>query len=162
MLLTDPQRRIIQAFRAWIESAIETGSRFGGWERIDRQDESTLITRWAAGQDEFYEVAIRPGLPQVRVGLITEDRYKSRDFEQMIEGSGDTMQEFVALGFETAGLDWAQPPVEHYRQGQDYYFVTPVDLPSLDQLNDEAFRIKVHLIFEGYYHAFTGTARAPG
>ena len=161
MALIDQQNATIEPFRTWLESAVEASTRFGEPVRVDREDGATLATRWPAGRDLFYEVALRPRLPQVRVGVLTDDRFKSEDFEQLIEDSGDTMQEFVELGFETAGLEWTEPPVEHYREQQRYfYFATPLDLQSLDQLADDQVREKVRLMLEGYYLAFTGMAHA--
>jgi hypothetical protein len=157
MTLNDDQRRGIAEFRAWIESHVGTGSRLGRPERHDREDESTLATRWPAGENLWYEVAVRPLLPQLRVGILTADRWKSEELEQKIEDSGDTMSEFVELGFETAGLEWPAPPVEHYReQARYFYFATPLDLTRLEDIWDEAIRRKVLQMLEGYYHAFDG------
>jgi hypothetical protein len=96
-------------------------------------------------------------LPQLRAGILTDDRWKSEDLEQAVEDTGDTMEEFVEMGFDEAGLDWKEPPVEHYRdQGKYFYFATPLDLPTLAQLGDAAVFDKVRRMFEGYYRAFQG------
>ena len=157
MTLDDHQRQIIDAFRTWIESAVDDELR--SIERHDREDESVLATRWKVNNHLWYEVAVRPLLPQVRIGVMTDDPWRSKDFEQMIADSSLTIQEFVGLGFEAAGLDWPDPPVEHYREWDRYfYFVTPTDLKSIEQLADEAFREKASRILAGYQHAFSGTS----
>jgi len=160
MPLDEQTRQIIRAFRAWIESAVNDGLR--SVEHHDREDESLLATRWKVNNHLWYEMTVRPFLPQVRVGVMTDDPWRSGDFERMIADAGFTIQEFVALGFEAAGLDWPDPPVEHYRErgeewGECFYFVTPLDLSSIEQLADEAFREKASRILAGYRHAFSGT-----
>lgn len=158
MALTDEQRGVIRDFRTWMEQHVGRGSQWAGPQRQDREDESTLASRWPAGENLWYEVALRPHLPQVRVGVLTDNRWKSQELEQIIDDSGDTMSEFLELGFETAGLEWPAPPVEHYREhNQCFYFATPLDLHRLDDLGHEAIRRKVLQMLEGYYHAFGGS-----
>jgi hypothetical protein len=161
MPLNDHQRRGIAAFRTGLEAHIEAISLFSApAARSDREDEATLTTRWQGAERVWYEVTVRPFLPQVRAGVLTDDRWQSEAFEQMIEDSGDTMQEFLELGFETAGLEWAGPPVEHYReQGRYFYFATPIDLCDLAELADDSLRRKVQLMIEGYLLAFGGKSR---
>ncbi|HOA72190.1 MAG TPA: hypothetical protein PL151_06580 [Phycisphaerae bacterium] len=157
MALTQEQWNLVEEFRAWMESHVGGSSPWGQFERHDREDGSTLATRWAAGEHAWFEVAVRPFLPQVRVGILTDDRWKSEELEQRIEDSGDSMSEFVELGFETAGLEWPDPPVEHYReQAKYFYFATPLDLTDLKDVAEEGVRRKVLQMLEGYYHAFSG------
>jgi len=155
MPLDDVQKARIEAFRAHIEEAV---LREHGWDapqRHDRQDGSTLATRYPVREHVWIEYAVRPFLPQVRVGLLTDDRWLSEEFEQRIEDSGDTMTEFVGLAFETAGLDWSDPPVEHYREGgTHFYFATPLDLQRLEELDEPAVRDKVRRMLAGYREAF--------
>lgn len=155
MALTDEQRAVIGEFRTYIESHVPEGLKGVSVVREDREDESTLASRWAVGEHVWYEVALRPLLPQVRVGVVTDDRWKSEDFEQKIEDSGDTMSEYVELGFETAGLEWSEPPVEHYReQGKYFYFATPLELERLADLTKDETRGKVVAMLTGYLQAF--------
>ncbi len=158
MPLDDRARQIVREFRAWIISAVGGELQFRAMECRDREDESTLGTRWEVDHHLWYEIAIRPFLPQVRIAILTDDPWRSRDFEQMIEGATLTVQEFVGLGFESAGLAWRDPPVEHYcEKGRHYYFATPLDLESIDQLTDQAFREKTRKVLDGYCRAFSGT-----
>ena len=155
MALTDSQRQAISGFRDWIQSALCDDPRFGGVARDDRPDESTLATRWKTTEHVWFEVALRPHLPQVRVGILTDDRWKSEDLEEKIQESGDSMSEFVGMGMYEAGLPWEEPPVEHYRSDLKYfYFATPVDLTSLDELKDATLRTKIRQMLDGYYKAF--------
>lgn len=157
MPLSDAQRQLIREFRDWFDRALKDDARFGPPIRDDRADESTLASRWPTAQNPrvWLEVAVRPFLPQVRVGILTDDRWKSEEFEEKIEESGDTMNEFVGLGFEESGLDWEEPPVEHYRdQGTYFYFATPLEIASLAGLAEDAVRIRARQMLDGYFHAF--------
>ena len=157
MSLSSEQTAAIRDFRQWCEQNLQGDERFGAPTRDDRTDHSTLATRWPtkANPQVWLEIAVRPFLPQVRVGLVTDDRWKSEDLEEKIQESGDTMSEFVGLAFEEAGLPWAEPPVEHYRdQGKFFYFATPLELGSLAELTDPHVRDKAKRMLEGYCHAF--------
>jgi hypothetical protein len=157
MSLSAAQQASIRDFREWFERALATDERFDAPVRDDRADLSTLATRWPTRTNPhvWIEVAVRPFLPQLRVGLLTDDRWKSEDLEEKIQESGDSMSEFVGLAFEEHGLPWAEPPVEHYRdQMKFFYFATPVELESLDDLAGDAVRIKARQMLDGYYAAF--------
>lgn len=156
MSLNADQLKLIATFRDWMESAVDRGDALGVPQRQDREDHSTLATRWPAGEHTWLELTVRPFIPQVRSGIMTDDRRKNEQLEQMIEDSGDTVREFVDLGFEAAGLDWSDPPVEHYRdQGKYFYFATPLDLESIRQLGEQSLRDKVKGLLNGYRRAFT-------
>ncbi len=130
-------------------------SRFGAATRHDRPDGSTLATRFAAGAHVWFEVALRPLIPQVRVGLLTDDRWKSEELEIKIQESGDSMSEFVGVGMNEAGLDWDEPLVEHYRADLSlFYFATPLELDSLAQLTDPSTRDKIQKMLTGYHHTY--------
>ncbi|MBP7936295.1 MAG: hypothetical protein KA354_16775 [Phycisphaerae bacterium] len=159
MPLNHPQLELIERFRGRVETAMAEEAGFGACSREDRQDHSTLATRWVADKRVWYECTVRPFLPQVRAGIMTDDRWRSEGFEQMIEDSGDTMPEFVGMGFENAGLAWPDLVVEHYRdQGRCFYFATPLALDSIGQLADEAVFDKIRRMLKGYHLAFTGLA----
>ena len=155
MILSGVQNDQISSFRAGIEDGLKGDSRFTGCSRYDRPDGSTLATRWesAANPHVWFEIAVRPLIPQVRVGILTDDRWKSEDLETKIEESGDTMSEFVELGFDEAGLEWKDPIVEHFREEMKYfYFATALNLSKLEELAGQAG--KVRQMLDGYFHAF--------
>jgi len=155
MSLTEDDRAVIESFRTYIEDSIATDERYGQSNRTDREDESTLATRFEAAPGCWFEFAIRPTIPQIRVGFLTNDRWKSEEIEQAIQDSGDTMGEFVGIGMEEAGLDWEEPPVEHYREaGEFFFFATPVPLEELADLEKDETRNKVLRMLEGYLIAF--------
>lgn len=157
MILNTAQRDQVESFRTVIEESLAGDGRFIGAQRHDRQDGSTLATRWQtlANHQVWLEIAVRPLIPQVRVGILTDDRWKSEDFEGKIEESGDTMSEFVELGFDEAGLEWKGPIVEHYREDMKFfYFATALELSKLEELVAPATQAKVRKMFDGYHHAF--------
>jgi len=155
MQLTDDQRERVSGFRAYVEDYVAKDDRYGDATRHDREDESTLATRFEAAPSCWFELALRPFVPQVRVAFLTDDRWRSEEVEQAIQDSGDTMEEFVELGFEDAGLEWEEPTVEHYRDGGKYfYFATPLTLDDLEDLDQDEVRDKTLRMLEGYLLAF--------
>jgi hypothetical protein len=155
MVLTVPQHDQVADFRQWMERDLNQAGRFGAPQREDRDDHSTLTTRWKASETLWVEVTVRPLIPQVRVGLVTDNRWISEEMEQAIEDSGDSMCEFVGLGFCDAGLNWDEPGVEHYREKLKWMcFVTPLELAGLDELASPETRGKVRKMVDGYCSAF--------
>ena len=155
MPLTEDDRETIEAFRTFVEDFLTTDDRYGPAERHDHDDESTLATRFEVAPACWFEVAIRPMIPQIRVGFLTDDRWKSEGMEQAIQDSGDSMGEFVGAGLAEAGLDWNEPPVEHYREGERFfYFATPLAIDELCDLDLTEPRNKTLRILEGYLIAF--------
>lgn len=157
MTLTSTQRDVVDSFRSAMEESLKGDARFAGSERVDRADGSMLATRFASVENPqvWFEIAVRPGIPQVRVGVMTDDRWKSEDFEEKIEESGDTMGEFVEMGFDEADLTWKDPIVEHFREDMKYfYFSTSLDLATVDELAAPGTRKKIRQMLDGYFHAF--------
>jgi hypothetical protein len=155
MTLTDTQTRLCREFRAWIDASLEGDPRFGEPVREDREDNSTLTTRYPMANALYLEIALRPLIPQVRVGIVTDDRWRSEELEDKVEESGDSMGEFLEVPFAEAGLDWDEPPVEHYRaDGKWFSFITPLDLDGIGELADDAVRHKVRKMIEGYVNSY--------
>lgn len=155
MPLTAADRDIVTQFRTAIERRMADDARLSAAERDDRADESTLASRFAIYERIWLELTIRPFIPQVRAGIVTDDRWKNEDFEDRIEESGDTMSEFVEYGFDESGLAWREPLVEHFRdQGKYFCFVTSLELKSLADLNSAETRDKVLKMLGGYHLAF--------
>lgn len=155
MPLSDSDRKLVGEFRSAIERSFAGDPRFSDVVRDDRPDESVLATRFAVLESVWMELTVRPFVPQLRAGIVTDDRWKNEELEERIEETGDTMAEFVELGFDDAGLEWRAPQVEHYRdQGKYFCFATSVELPSLAALREPQTADKARRMMEGYYHAF--------
>lgn len=155
MVLTEAQIQTIAQFRTWVDERLAADAAFGPPVHSDRPDLSTLTTRYRLGRKLHLEVTIRPLLPQVRVGIVTDDRWRSEELEDGVESSGDSMEEFLEVAFAEAGLDWEEPPVEHYRhEGTWYSYITPVDLKSLDELSAPELREKVGRMIAGYVASY--------
>ena len=116
MPLNAEDRRLIARFRDEFEKSYAKDDRFVEIARDDRADESTLATRFKVAPRLWLEFALRPLLPQIRAGILTDDRWMSEELEEAIESTGDDMSEFVEAGFDEVGLNWPNPPVEHYRE----------------------------------------------
>lgn len=154
MSLQDADRERIAAFRDAFERRYAQDERFSRVVREDRPDESYLTSRFAVAEHVWLEMTIRPFVPQVRAGIVTDDRWRNEDIEERIEETGDTMSEFVELGFDEAGLEWRDPPVEHFREAGKYFcFVTPFEISSPAELDGPAGD-RLTKVFEGYYEAF--------
>ncbi len=155
MPLTELDRDRIDHFRTYMEDALAQDDRYGAPVRHDRDDDSILATRFEVGPNFWLELGVRPFIPQLRIGILTDDRWKSEELEELIESSGDSMVEFVELGFDEAGLDWKNPPVEHFRDaGTYFYFATPLDLSEIAELEADEPRAKALRMLEGYLIAF--------
>lgn len=155
MPLSEPDRRRITAFREEFERATAGDARFSGFERKDRDDDSWLATHFEVAPRIWLELLVRPFVPAVRAGIVTDDRWRNEELEEKIEESGDTMEEFVEMGFEEAGLEWLEPQVQHRREhGTHFVFATALELKSLAQLDEPAVRDRVRRMFDGYYAAF--------
>ncbi len=157
MTLISTHCNLVDSFRSALEEGLAGDPRFAKAERVDRPDGAMLATRWPSVENPrvWFEIAVRPGIPQVRVGVLTDDRWKSEDLEGKIEESGDTMGEFVEMGFDEADLTWKDPIVEHFREDMKYfYFATSLDIATLDDLAKDGTRKKIRQMFDGYYYAF--------
>jgi len=155
MALSEHDRKSIEAFREYIEDSVAGDERYGPATRHDSEDESTLMTRFEAGPSCWFEVVLRPSVPQIRVGFSTDERSMSEEVEQAIQEAGDTMETLIASGFREAGLDWPDPVVEHGCEGEEsFYFATPLEVEDLFDLDFEQMRNKVVRMLEGYLVAF--------
>ena len=155
MPLDELSRGRIDTFRGYIEESVSNDERYGAAHRHDREDESTLATRFEFGPSCWFEVTLRPMIPQIRVGFLTDDRSRSEEVEQAIKKSDGTIEQFVEIGFMEAGLDWKDPVVERYCEGEDYfYFSTPLALDELGDLDWPEVRNKTLRMLEGYLITF--------
>ncbi len=156
MALSEQDQAVIETYREWLEESILAEDGIGALERRDHPDGSTLATRFEVGAHVWVELAIRPIALQLQASILTDDRWFSEEMETAIEDSGDTMGEFVEMGFDEQGLDWEDPPVSHYRDAAKcFYFSTPWDIQSLDALAGESVRTRSRQMVLGYRSAFT-------
>lgn len=157
MALSQTELDVVASFRGRFEEHYAGDARFGEVSRVDREDGSQCSTRFQVADDVWLDLTVRPGIPQLRAGIVTDDRWKNEELEDAIEETGDSMSEFVELGFDEAGLDWAEPPVEHYREDGKYFiFATAFEAESVAALGDDAVFDRIRRIFDGYYEAFRG------
>lgn len=145
----------VESFRKGIEQAAGMIPGFGDLWREDRPDGAALASRFAVAPRVWIELVIRPQVPQVRAGIMTDDRWRNEELEEAIEETGDSMGEFVELGFDEVGLEWRNPIVEHYRdQGKYFCFSTAVDLQDPAEFSDSSLNRRVTLLLRGYFEAF--------
>lgn len=155
MSLSPAEEKLVNEFRAAVETELAADPRFAPPAREDRPDGSTRCSRFHLGGRLWLEVAVRPQIPQIRVGIMSDDRWVNEELEEAIEETGDTMPEFIEAGFDEVGLEWLEPLVEHYRdQGKYFYFATAWEPARLADLAQPAAREKTRLMACGYYEAF--------
>lgn len=155
MALSERDREWVEEFLDYVEGIVAGDDRYGPPARHDREDESTLAVRFDAGGFCWFEVAVRPFVPQVRVAFLTSDRSRSEEIEQAVQDSGDTMETFVEAALADAGLAWSKPPVEHYSEDEEYsYFATPLEVEDVVDLDLSDVRGKIVRMLEGYLIAF--------
>jgi len=155
MPLSDEDRVMVEAFRDFVEGAVAADDRYGAVTRHDAKDETILASRFDAGESWWLEVALRPFVPEIRVGILTDDRSWCEEVVQVIQESGETPSSFVAAGFREAGLDWIEPQLDQFDQdGATYHFATPLPLDELGDVDWNDFRGKTVRMLEAYLIAF--------
>lgn len=155
MALPRHDRQSIEAFREYVEDSVAEDERYGTATRHDAVDESVLATRFEAGPSCWFEISLRPLIPQLRVGFLTRDRAMGEDIEQALHELGGTVEGLVASSFAEAGLDWPDPVVERGSEGEEgHYFTTPLNIEDLFDLDFEQIRNKAVRMLEGYLIAF--------
>jgi hypothetical protein len=141
----------IETFRGYIEDSVAADERYGPAARQDSDDGAVLATRFEAGPSCWFELVLRPLIPEVRVGFLTGDQAVCGEIEQIVEDAGDTVEGLVASGFAEAGLDWPDPAVERENDDQEgFRFATPLDIEDLVDLDWEQTRNRTLRMLEGY------------
>jgi len=153
MALSEIDREVVEAFRSFIEDSVSADERYGTASRHDRPDGS-VVSRFHAGGPCWFELAVRPGRSEVRVGFVTDDAVTNDGMLELISDAGQTMSEFVAAGFVEAGLDWPDPPVNHGEDGGMYSFSTQVKLEETRDLDLDETRDRALRMLEGYLISF--------
>ena len=156
MALSEDERAIIEDFRDYVVGAVAADDRYGPATWHDQEDESTLALRFEAARACWFEVTVRPFVPQIRVAFVTGDQTRSEEIEQVIAEAG---------GFVSAAVHASpDPPVEHYQEPDGlFYFATPLEAVESQELDDftdlvdlerEQIRGRILRMVEGYLIAF--------
>jgi hypothetical protein len=154
--LTQREQDILMSFREFIEDSCEHDDRYGEARRMDSEDGSVLATVFEAGDSCWFEVALIPEIPQIRVGFLIENPALTEDFLSSLRESFGSLADVVRGSFAEAGLNWVDAPVEHSREGETPFFVaTPWDVEDLYDLENEAVRNRTLRMLEGYVLAFS-------
>ena len=155
MLISEEDRKRIEAFLTYIEDFNAADERYGQPSRHNKTDGSIFLTRFEAGPAAWLEVAVRPTIPQVRVAFLTDNAAKNEEVTEALETAEESLEELLEIGMEEAGLRWGKPPVEHYRDDEDcFYYATPLNIEDLYDLDDEVIRGKTCRMLEGHLITF--------
>jgi hypothetical protein len=155
MPLSELDRKSVEAFREYVEGSVAADDRYGPVSRHDTEDWSDLATRFEVGRSCWLEVTLRPLVPQIRVGFVTDDPAVNEEVGQALQDSEHTTEALIASAFEDAGLDWADPVVEHGSVGGEYfYFATPLEIEDTLDFDSERIRDTTVRMLEGYLIVF--------
>ena len=145
----------MESFRTFIEDSVSSDDRYGTASRHDRPDRSLLATRFHAGGPCWFELAIRPAVPDVRVGFVTDDPVTNDGVLELISDAGQSLSEYVQAGLREAGLDEPEMMVVHHQnEGNTYSFTTSFKLDELADLDSDDVRDKTLQVLEGFLIAF--------
>ena len=154
--LTEREQDILESFREFVEDGCEHDDRYGQARRNDSEDGSVLATVFEAGEACWFEVAVIPEIPQIRVSFIVTDQALIEDFREAMRESEASLEQVVRGSFAEAGLDWPDAPVHHSGEGETPFFIaTPWDVEDIYDLENEAFRNQTLRMLEGYVSAFS-------
>ena len=74
MAVDEAARSKIESFRRRFREKYAGDARFLGIEDADREDGSALATRFRVADHLWLEVCLRPHIPQLRAGIVTDDQ----------------------------------------------------------------------------------------
>lgn len=157
MALTPEQRKIADDFRDWVAISARQKIPFVGTTRkVDGQGDppDSLAMRLYTDNRTWLEAAVLPKLSRLRVGLASDSRTRNEEAEQLIQDSKETMDEFLELGLADAGYEEEAHHVDHFHESGVFYFVTHLDLKSIESLADPGVSVKAMHLVEGYALAF--------
>jgi len=152
---SDCDEEIVAAFLDYVEGAVAADDRYGPVGRCKSDDESIIASRFEAFESCWLEVAVHREPPRITVGFLTGESSVEQEIENGLADLGGTLKDLLAQGFQEAGLKWNNPPIERLDEtGQYAYYVTPVDLDELRDLELEEHRAKTIRMLEGYLITF--------
>ncbi|MFQ5463293.1 MAG: hypothetical protein ACE5E5_11790 [Phycisphaerae bacterium] len=157
MTITSEQSEIVDAFLDYLDGEFSGDERYGPAERYDRKDESSRALRFSLGPNCWIEAAVRPAVPEVRVGFVTDERSIFDEILNLLADAEETPSENLERALADAGLPWEDPVVDQETIDERFHrFSTPLKLEVLDDL-DLGFmkvRSKVPKMIEAYLVAF--------
>jgi len=151
----EQDRAMIDAFLEFIAGTVAEDDRYGPMTRCDRADGSVLAIRFDSGPSQWLEVAVTPEQSEIRVGFVTSDSAIRDEIAEGLKESSEPLSRLVEAAFVDAGLEWPDPPVEHY-QDEDgkFYYAVPIVLEYFDDLDAGEIRDKTARMLEGMLVAF--------
>jgi len=163
MTLSAEDRTTVEAFLQYVEDASAGDDRYGMAARFERSDGSEFSTRFEVEPRCWLEAAVEPFVPRIRVGFVTDDPAIGEALLQAIKDSNEPVSKVLEGALAEAGVDWPDPPVEQVIEDEQHiYFVTPLKMESLDDLDLDFLKMrdKTLRLLEAYLIAF-GSAIPP-
>jgi hypothetical protein len=133
-----------QQFQRWLEETYAGDERFAGIHRAGGPGVDAGV-RLEAGEGSHYEILVRPGREEVRVGFLTTDRALNETIEQGILDSGDSLDELMEVELDDLGE--APVTMEHFFERPAFCYVTSLPQPGPEALDSPELRRRIeHLI----------------
>ncbi len=157
MAITSEQNEIVDAFLDFLDGEFSGDERYGPSERYDRKDESSRALRFSLGPNCWIEAAVRPNVPEVRVGFVTDERMIFDEIVNLLADAEETPSQNLERAMADSGISWEEPVVDQETIDERFHrFSTAFTLEALDDL-DLGFmkvRSKVPKMIEAYLIAF--------
>jgi len=157
MAITSEQSEIVDAFLDFLDGEFSGDERYGPAERYERKDESARALRFALGPNCWIEAAVRPDVPEVRVGFVTDERSIFDEIVNLLADAEETPSENLERALTDSGLPWEDPVVEQETIDERVHrFSTPLKLEALDDLDLVFMKVrgKIPKMIEAYLIAF--------
>ncbi len=155
MTLSEDDYELVAAFLEYVEGIVEADDRYGPAMRSEGETEGESTLRFDAGNNCWFEVTVRPTVPQVAVSFRTQSPEVGEEFVQSVSDAETTIEAYLGGTFAEAGLDWPDPTVTHDREADGgHVFSTTMDTEDCVELERSEFRGKVVRVLEGYLIAF--------
>ncbi len=165
MSLSDEDRAEVDSFLDYVADFSDSDDRYGLAVRLEREDESLFATRFEVGPSAWLEVGVWPSVPEVRIGVVTDEPATGEEIVAGIEADDVSLTDALAAALVDAGLNWPEPPIE--KDGvttEEFRLTTPIELEELSDL-DVGFldvRDKSMRLLEAYLNVFAATFLSDG
>ncbi len=135
--MANPQ---IEQFQRWLEESYAGDERFHDVTRASAAGADAGV-RLEVAPGSYYEVLVRPAVPDVRVGYLTIDRALNDSLDELMEVELD---------------DRGEPPaaMEHFFERPAFCYVTSLPLAAPEALSSPELRGRIQHLIDASYVLF--------
>jgi hypothetical protein len=139
----------VEQFQRWLEKTYAGDERFAGMHRATGADAGL---RLEAGENSYYEVAVRLAERLVRVGFLTADRSLNEAIEQGILDSGDSLDELMEAELDDLGEE--PVPMAHFFERPAFCYTASLPISSPEALGSSELRRQIGHLIDACYTLF--------